>query len=108
MEGFAVKIAVKIAVLADNGAEFFWIHPFAHVDDRFIGQINNTPRSAMNLKMGDTASFIKNEIVDWMYINAGKMKGNYSARAILKSAPPKDRNAIKRRFGLDLNSEKLR
>ena len=59
MGGFSVKIAIPAA----NGAEFFWIHPFAHVDDRFIGQINNTPRSAVNLKMGDTVSFVKNEIV---------------------------------------------
>ena len=57
----------------------------------------------MNLKMGDTVSFIKNEIVDWMYMDGGKMQGNYSARAILKSAPPKDRNVLKRRFGLDFD-----
>jgi uncharacterized protein YegJ (DUF2314 family) len=99
MAGFAVKIAI----LADNGAEFFWIHPFAHVEERFIGQINNTPRSVMNLKMGNTVAFVRNEIVDWMYMDAGTMKGNYSARAILKSAPPKDRKAFKRRFGLDFD-----
>ena len=97
MGGFSVKIAIPAA----NGAEFFWIHPFAHVDDRFIGQINNTPRSAVNLKMGDTVSFVKNEIVDWMYMDAGRMRGNYSAHAILKSARPEDREAFKRRFGLD-------
>jgi len=68
---------------------------------RFIGQINNTPRSAVNLKMGDTVSFVKNEIVDWMYMDAGRMGGNYSAHAILKSARPEDREAFKRRFGLD-------
>lgn len=99
MEGFAVKIAM----LADNGAEFFRIHPFVHVDERFIGQVNNTPCSAMDLKMGDTVSFVRNEIVDWTYMDAGQMKGNYSARAILKSAPPQDRNAFKRRFGLDFD-----
>jgi hypothetical protein len=33
--------------------------------------------------MGDTVSFVKNEIVDWMYMDAGKMRGNYSAHAIL-------------------------
>ena len=97
MGGFSVKIAIPAA----NGAEFFWIHPFAHVDDRFIGQINNPPRSAVNLKMGDTVSFVKNEIVDWMYMDAGRMRGNYSAHAILKSARPKDREVFKRRFGLD-------
>jgi hypothetical protein len=31
------------------------------------------------------------------------MKGNYSARAILKSAPPLGRKAFKRRFGLDFD-----
>jgi hypothetical protein len=31
------------------------------------------------------------------------MKGNYSARAILKSAPPQGRKAFKRRFGLDFD-----
>ena len=99
MTGFAVKIAIP----AENGAELFWIHPFAHVEERFIGQINNTPRSVTSLKMGDTVSFIRNEIVDWMYMDAGTMKGNYSARATLKSAPPKDRKAFKRRFGLDFD-----
>src|ERR1041384_4648511 len=37
------RFAVKIALLGDGGPEFFWIHPFAYVGDRFIGQIGNTP-----------------------------------------------------------------
>ena len=89
------------AILAENGVEFFWIHPFAHVDDRFIGQINNTPRSVVNLEMGDTVTFVKNEIVDRMYLDAGRMKGNHTARAILRSALPRDRKAFMRRLGLD-------
>jgi uncharacterized protein YegJ (DUF2314 family) len=99
MTGFSVKIAL----LAKNGVEFFWIHPFAHVYERCIGQINNTLRSAMTLKLGDTVSFGRSEIVDWMYIDGGAMKGNFSARAVLKSAKPKDRQAFLRRFGLDLD-----
>lgn len=99
MNGFAVKIALG----ADIGAEFFWIHPFAHVGESFIGQINTIPRAVVTLKIGDTIAFRKNEIVDWMYVDAGRMHGNYSARAILKSAPPRDRDAFKRRFGLDFD-----
>jgi len=99
MTGFAVKIAIP----TENGAESFWIHPFAHVEERFIGQINNTPRAITGLKIGDTISFFKNEIVDWMYMDAGTMKGNYSARAMLKSVPPKERKAFKRKFGLDFD-----
>ena len=53
--------------------------------------------------MGDTVTFIKNEIVDWMYMDGETMMGNYSARAILKAAMPQDREAFKRRFGLDFD-----
>ncbi len=31
------------------------------------------------------------------------MRGNYSARAILRTALPQDRQAFKRRFGLDFD-----
>src|SRR5690349_4130977 len=37
------RFAVKIALLGDGGPEFYWIHPFAFVGERFIGQIGNTP-----------------------------------------------------------------
>jgi hypothetical protein len=35
-----------------------------------------------------------------VYMDAGTMKGNYSARAILKLAPPQGRKAFKGWFGL--------
>jgi len=97
------RFAVKIALLGDGGPEFFWIYPFAFVGDRFIGQINNTPLTLAGPKKGDTVTFGKHDIVDWMYVDAGVMKGNYSARAILKAALPLDRAAFNRRFGLEFD-----
>jgi uncharacterized protein YegJ (DUF2314 family) len=97
------QFAVKIALLGDGGPEFFWIYPFAHVGDRFIGQINNTPLTLVGLKKGDTITFGRHDIVDWMFMDAGVMKGNYSARVILKTALPRDRAAFKRRFGLNFD-----
>jgi uncharacterized protein YegJ (DUF2314 family) len=85
------RFAVKIALLGDGGPDFFWIYPFAHVRDRFVGQ--------SGLKKGDTIAFGERDIVDWMYMDAGKMKGNYSVRAIIKAALPRDRAAFRRRFG---------
>jgi len=99
MTGFAIKIAL----LGAGGPEFFWIHPFAHVGARFIGQIGNIPRMVAGLKMGDTIAFPRHDIVDSMYMDAGRMRGNYSARAILRAALPQDRRAFKRRFGLDFD-----
>ncbi len=99
MEGFAVKIAL----LGGGDTAFLWIHPFAHVGDQFIGQIASTPRSLEGLKTGDTITFTKGDIVDWMYMDGGTMAGNYCARAILRSALPQDRKASQRRFGLDFD-----
>jgi uncharacterized protein YegJ (DUF2314 family) len=97
------RFAVKIALLGDGGPEFFWIHPFAYVGDRFIGQIGNTPLTLAGPKKGDTIAFGKRDIIDWMYMDAGAINGNYSARAILKTALPRDRAAFKRRFGLEFD-----
>jgi hypothetical protein len=41
-------------------------------------------------------------------MDAGTMKGNYSAQAILKSALPQDREAFKRRFGRISTSDATR
>jgi uncharacterized protein YegJ (DUF2314 family) len=54
-----------------------------------------------SVKMGQTISFGQNEIVDWMYLDGGKMKGNYTACALLKSASRSEVEEFKRRFGLN-------
>jgi len=96
-EGFAVKVAIREG--AD--AEYFWIHPFEHNGGRFSGAINNTPRSVRKVKMGDKITFTEREIVDWIYMDDGKMKGNYTACAVLKNASRQEKEAFKKKFGLD-------
>jgi uncharacterized protein YegJ (DUF2314 family) len=70
---------------------------------RFIGQVNNTTFTVAAMKKGDTIAFGRHDIVDWMHMDAGAMKGNFSARAILKAALPRDRAPFRRRFGLDFD-----
>ena len=43
----------------------------------------------------------EHEIVDWTYMDAGKMKGNYTARALLRKDSKEEREAFERRYGLD-------
>jgi uncharacterized protein YegJ (DUF2314 family) len=97
MQGFSVKVALR----ACDGAEYFWIHPFTREGDSFSGHLNSTPRFVHDVQRGDRITFTEHEIVDWMYMEAGKMHGNYTARAILKSASPEEREEFQRRFGLD-------
>jgi uncharacterized protein YegJ (DUF2314 family) len=97
MEGFAVKVAIR----EGDSAEYFWITPFTGKDGEFSGAINNTPRSVRPVKLGQTIPFHQSEIVDWMYMDGQTMKGNYTACALLKSAPKQEQQEFKKRFGLD-------
>ena len=97
MKGFSLKVAVR----ANGEAEFLWIHPFAQVGEQFIGQIANTWRRKKGVKIGDTVAFAKRDIVDWLYVDAGAVKGNYSARALLRFASMRDRAALNWWFGPD-------
>lgn len=98
MSGFAVKVAVRED---DTENEYFWISPFQEQAGRFTGRIDNTPRWVKSVKLGQTITFSEGEIVDWLYVDGGKMKGNYTVCALLKREPPSEADAFKRRFGLD-------
>jgi uncharacterized protein YegJ (DUF2314 family) len=97
MDGFAVKVAIR----EGDNAEYFWITPFTTKDDSFSGEINNRPRLVHSVKLGQAITFNKSEIVDWMYMDGNKMKGNYTACALLKSASKQEVDEFKKRFGLD-------
>lgn len=96
MENFAVKVAVHDG----DSTEYFWIDPFANDNGRLSGRINNKPEMVHTVKMGELISFGRDEIIDWMYTDGGRMKGNYTACALLKSAPKNEAEEFKERFGL--------
>src|SRR5262245_31284285 len=65
-----MAFAVKIGIPYDNrrNAEFFWISPFKPQGNKYVGNINNTPRSAKTVKFGQAIEFAETEIVDWTYL----------------------------------------
>jgi uncharacterized protein YegJ (DUF2314 family) len=96
MRGFAVKVAV----VESDDAEFFWIAPFEQRKNDFAGQINNTPRLVKKVKFGQTITFREDEIVDWMYVDGGKMIGNFTACVLLKREPPEQAAELMKKIGL--------
>ncbi|MCC6776329.1 MAG: DUF2314 domain-containing protein [Hyphomicrobiales bacterium] len=94
--GFAVKVGIR----DKDDVEYFWIAPFTEQNGRFSGRINNTPRSVKTVKSGQTYTFAEREVVDWLYHEHGKMKGNYTACVLLKREPGQ-REIFKERFGLE-------
>ena len=93
--------AVKVAVPTPQGHEYFWIGDLKLDGTRYSGRIDNTPRWATWLKEGATLNFSEREIVDWMYLDGGKMKGNFTFCALMKNEPKKEAAAMIRKFGID-------
>ena len=96
----ASKLAVKIAIPAGDDDEYFWVSQFAPRGDKYGGHINNTPRSAKQVKFGQVVEFSEAEIVDWLYMEDGKMRGNFTACALLKREPADQAEAMRKEFGL--------
>jgi len=71
-----------------GGVEYFWVRPFTKSGRGFRGRLNKTPRMVRSVKLHSTISFARREIVDWTYLQDGRMQGNFTACAILRSEPP--------------------
>jgi len=97
MRGFAVKVALR----EGKDLEYVWITPFEKKDGAFSGVVGNTPRAVRSVKRGQTHDFVEREIVDWLYMDGDKMKGNFTSCPLLKNEPPAQAKAVIDRLGLD-------
>ena len=98
------NFALKVRVSDDHGVEYFWVTQFSANGERFSGKIDNTPRTVRSVSAGQFIQFSEGEITDWMYVDGGKMKGNYSACALLQREPKDQQDAVKSRFGLNCDA----
>jgi uncharacterized protein YegJ (DUF2314 family) len=98
------KLAVKIAIPAGDDDEYFWLTEVGQHGNKYAGRINNTPRAAKQVKFGQVIQFTESEIVDWLYMEGGKMRGNFTACAMLKHEPPNQAEAMRKQYGLSCES----
>ena len=100
----ASKLAVKIAIPAGDDDEYFWLTQVGARGDKYAGRINNTPRAAKQVTFGQLIEFSEAEIVDWLYMEGGKMHGNFTACALLKREPADQAEAMRKQYGLSCES----
>lgn len=90
---------IKVRIEDEHGVEHFWLGDLKLEGEPYTGTIDNEPGIVKKVKLGQTYSFSRGEISDWMYINNGKMQGNYTLRVELESMPARDAQAIRKQFG---------
>jgi uncharacterized protein YegJ (DUF2314 family) len=94
------NLSLKVGMQARNQMEYIWVGPFEQLPDQsFSGRLANQPRGVPSLKLGDTARFKQGDIIDWMYVENGKMHGSFTTCALART---KEMVAVfKANMGLD-------
>jgi uncharacterized protein YegJ (DUF2314 family) len=68
-----------------------WVTPVRADGSRFVGTVANEPQRVANVKAGQDVTIPSGEIIDWMYVDNGKLVGGYTLRVLRSAMPPKDR-----------------
>jgi uncharacterized protein YegJ (DUF2314 family) len=92
------KFAVKIGLPTDRGKEFVWTILLRHDNGRVVARIDNTPRWTTKFRDGQTVAFTDAAIIDWLYIDGDRLKGNFTGCAINKLVSEPEAEAVRMRF----------
>lgn len=76
-EQFSIKFLVEVK----NEAELLWLTEPKFEKGEYTGKVANQPALAKHLKPGETIKVKEDDVVDWMYVEDGKLKGGYTIRA---------------------------
>ena len=93
--------SVKKKIDEGERSEHFWLKDISHADGVFTGTVGNAPQSIRNVKYGDRVTVAENNITDWMYLDDGKMAGNFTLRVLLKHMPEQEATLIRAHFQID-------
>lgn len=92
---------IKVKITENDNTEYFWLNPITiKGDNSFVGSLSNEPQLVTNVVYGESISFSKADIYDWMYYENNKMYGNFTACALLKKESKEQREAFMQAYGL--------
>ena len=92
------SFSVKIGLPTSRGKEYVWASLLRRENGRVSGKIDNTPRWTTEFRRGQIIDFSETEIIDWVYIDGDRMKGNFTSCAINKMTSTAEARAMQERF----------
>jgi uncharacterized protein YegJ (DUF2314 family) len=84
------ELSVKAPVTDGIHVEHVWLAGVRYEGGDFIGTIDNDLTRVKSRRAGDTVRVNKADVDDYMYEDGGKIRGNYTLRALLDRLPPED------------------
>jgi len=80
--------SIKFGVPASDGSlEHIWFEPTNITETEITGVCGNDPAQVPGLKLGDTRTFKRSELSDWMILDGTKCYGGYTIQVLVKMEP---------------------
>lgn len=107
--------AVKVGILDDGDGyrlttrnetaivEYFWLLGVTRTPNGFTARIANTPEDIRHVSENQVIAFGRADIFDWMYMENGKIKGNFTACPALMAGPKEEREQFIAEYGIECN-----
>jgi uncharacterized protein YegJ (DUF2314 family) len=89
--GKANGFCVKKQFVEGSQVELMWLSNATFDGKVFRGRVANEPQVVHSIQSGSPASVSPTEILDWMYVEDGKLVGGYSIRAMYQRLSPAER-----------------
>ncbi len=75
---------------SDGSLEFIWISAVRKKGELFEGELGNEPVDVASLRVDQTVTLSRAEVVDWMFLENGETKGGYTLAALVYGTPQQD------------------
>ncbi len=83
--------AIKAVFQDDGASEAIWLTSLRHDGKTFHGTVSNEPVHLKSLHLGSQIDVENAKVNDWMLIDAGRLVGGYSIRAVRDNLQGEDR-----------------
>ena len=88
---------MKKLFIKDGKAEHIWLAGVHFNGNRFVGVVDNRPSYISGLKIGDRASVNPDEVIDWSYVEDGRLVGGYTIRVLYSELTPAEREDFEKK-----------
>ena len=88
------SFSVKVQIMDSYGCEYFFLDDIKRSGDTVSGVIDAQPQIVKCVKVNQRVEVPANKVVDWLFMANGKMKGNFTSRALINDIPKEDRELL--------------
>lgn len=96
---FALKVMFPDQI---GGSEHIWITDLILEDGQYRGLVGNEPQYTILVEAGQEVTVDPEKISDWMFVEAGKLRGGYTLRVLRSRMSAHERAEFDRSLGITI------